>query len=374
MQMRVTFAMFVWLLCLIMVLGYMSGEAEAATTGSSVAASRLAKARDAATRTATRVKTAVRQIPAQKRERRVAVPSERTARQGARIERAAYQPPAVLSYGRAQGLHQSDNPLDLKSSVALVVDQSTGAPLFEKNPDAILPIASISKLMTALVVTDARLPLDEDIEITQDDVDTEKHTHSRLRPGTRLSREDALHLALMASENRAANALGRNYPGGLPAFVNAMNAKAALLGMHDSHFVEPTGLSSSNQSSARDLARMVMAAYRVPLIRDFTTSPSHSVLVGARSAEFHNTNRLVDRPDWSIGVQKTGYISEAGQCLVMQATIDARPVVMVLLDAQGKYSRFGDAGRIRDWLVRHPAIADTPAATSKAVTLSARPG
>ncbi|WP_085316226.1 D-alanyl-D-alanine endopeptidase [Derxia lacustris] len=359
MQMRVSLAMLIWLLCLIMVLGYMSGEAQAATAESRVAVSK-AKARA----TADKVKASVKRLPNSKADRRIAIPSQQRSVQGARIQRAAYQAPAALSYGRALGLHQSENPLDLKSSVALVVDQASGSPLFEKNADAVLPIASISKLMTALVVTDARLPLDEEIEISQEDIDTEKHTSSRLRPGTRLTREDALHLALMASENRAASALGRHYPGGLPAFVQAMNAKAAALGMRDTRFVEPTGLSSSNQSSARDLARMVMAAYRVPLIRDFTTSPAHSVQLGARTTEFHNTNRLVDRPDWSIGVQKTGYISEAGQCLVMQATIDARPVVMVLLDAQGKYSRFGDAGRIRDWLVRHPAVADSPLTTA----------
>ncbi len=369
MQMRISLAMLIWLLCLIMVLGYMSGEAQAATADSRTTTSKVSKAKAAVER----VRTSVR--PARKQDRRVAIPgsSRSNTAQVARIQRAAYQPPAVLSQGRVLGLHQADNPLDLKSSVALVVDQATGTPLFEKNADAVLPIASISKLMTALVVTDARLPLDEEIEITTDDIDTNKHTSSRLRPGTRMTREDALHLALMASENRAASALGRHYPGGLPAFVAAMNAKAQLLGMHDTHFVEPTGLSSSNQSSARDLSRMVMAAYRVPLIRDFTTSPTHAITDGKRTIEFHNTNRLVDRPDWSIGVQKTGYISEAGQCLVMQATIDARPVVMVLLDAQGKYSRFGDAGRIRDWLVRHPAVAETPAPAAPRATV-ARPG
>jgi D-alanyl-D-alanine endopeptidase (penicillin-binding protein 7) len=188
------------------------------------------------------------------------------------------------------------------------------------------------------------------LTVTQDDVDTEKHSSSRLNVGTQLSRGDMLHLALMSSENRAAHALGRYYPGGLDALVAAMNRKAVELGMSGTHYVEPTGLSSKNQSSANDLSLLVKAAYEYPLIRELSTSREAMVAVGHRQMQFHTTNGLVRSPSWDIGLQKTGYISEAGRCLVMQAQLAGRRLIMVLLDSAGKYSRIGDAERIRKWL------------------------
>jgi D-alanyl-D-alanine endopeptidase (penicillin-binding protein 7) len=222
--------------------------------------------------------------------------------------------------------------------------------LFSKNPQAVLPIASITKLMTALVVTEAQLPLDEVLTVSQDDVDTEKGSGSRLSVGTQLTRGEMLHLALMSSENRAANALGRHFPGGMSAFVAAMNAKAAALGMADTRYVEPTGLSSRNQSSAQDLMMLVQEAYTHPIIRELSTSLESTVAVGKRQLQFRNTNGLVRNPSWEIGLQKTGYISEAGRCVVMQAQLAGRKLIMVLLDSAGKYSRIGDAERIRKWL------------------------
>jgi D-alanyl-D-alanine endopeptidase (penicillin-binding protein 7) len=204
--------------------------------------------------------------------------------------------------------------------------------------------------MTAMVVSEANLPLDEKLTITDEDIDTEKGTRSRLTPGTQLTRGVMLHLALMSSENRAANALGRNYPGGLPAFVEAMNAKAKELGMTDTRYVEPTGLSSHNQSSAHDLALLVNAAHEVPLLREYSTTPSLDVELGRRQVQFRTTDRLVSNPSWDIGLQKTGFINEAGQCLVMQAQMAGRKLIMVLLDSAGKYSRIADAERIRKWL------------------------
>lgn len=265
--------------------------------------------------------------------------------------------PARPSFGQLAGLHGTDDPLDLKSSVALVIDQDTNQVLFSKNPEAVLPIASITKLMTAMVVLHAQQPLDEELTITQDDVDTEKGSGSRLAVGTRLTRGEMLHLALMASENRAAHALGRHYPGGLSAFVSAMNAKADLLGMHTTRYVEPTGLSSSNQSSAQDLARLVKAASEVPLIRELSTAQQTAVAVGRRQVQFRNTNALVRDPSWSIGLQKTGYISEAGRCVVMQAQMAGRNLIMVLLDSAGRYARIGDAERLRNWLATGPLDA-----------------
>jgi D-alanyl-D-alanine endopeptidase (penicillin-binding protein 7) len=265
--------------------------------------------------------------------------------------------PPRLSFGHIAGLHSADDPLELKSSVALVLDQETNEVLFSKNSSAVLPIASITKLMTALVVTEAALPLDEVLTVTQDDVDTEKGSHSRLRVGTQLTRGEMLHLALMASENRAAHALGRHFPGGLAAFVAAMNRKAVELGMADTRYVEPTGLSSLNQSSARDLAALVKAAGAHQLIRELSTSPEHQVAVGRRQLQFRNTNSLVRSPSWEIGLQKTGYISEAGRCVVMQATLAGRQLIMVLLDSAGRYSRLGDAERIRKWLTGNQSAA-----------------
>ena len=258
--------------------------------------------------------------------------------------------PARPSFGQVAGLHAAGDALELKSGVALVVDQDTHQVLFSKNSKAVLPIASITKLMTAVVVADAGLSLDEVITVSQEDVDTEKGSRSRLSVGTSLSRGEMLHLALMASENRAAHALGREFPGGLKAFVAAMNSKAAALGMRDTRYVEPSGLSSGNQSSAQDLALLVSAAMAYPLIREHSTSLGAQVAVGDRQVLFRNTNRLVSNPSWEIGLQKTGYISEAGRCLVMQAQLAGRKLIMVLLDSAGRYSRLGDAERIRQWL------------------------
>jgi D-alanyl-D-alanine endopeptidase (penicillin-binding protein 7) len=264
-----------------------------------------------------------------------------------KARRTAYAAPPRLTYGQQMGLRSTPDPLSLKSSVALVIDQDTDEVIVSKNPEAVLPIASITKLMTALVVTEAELPLDQTLTITQADVDTEKGSGSRLRVGTHLSRGEMLHLALMSSENRAAHALGRHYPGGLPAFVDAMNRKAAELGMTDTRYVDPTGLSSRNQSSARDLAALVKAAYQHDLIRTLSTSPLHYVEVGPREMQFRNSNKLVFSPEWSIGLQKTGYIAEAGRCVVMQAELAGRKLIMVLLDSAGTYTRIADAERIR---------------------------
>lgn len=280
---------------------------------------------------------------------------------GKRVKRTVSARRAVVrpTHGQLAGLHATPDELDLKSSVALVVDQETHEVLFRKNENAVLPIASLTKLMTALVVTDAQLPLEQEIEITQDDVDTEKGSRSRLRVGSRLTRGELLHLALMSSENRAAHALGRSHPGGMRVFVDEMNAKARLLGMKDTRYVEPTGLSSKNQSSATDLAILVHATYQSPMLRDLSTSPGHRVEVGNRSMNFINTNRLVKNPDWDIGLQKTGYISEAGRCLVMQAKVAGRKLIMVFLDSMGKYSRLGDAERVKRWV--ETAVPAAPA-------------
>jgi D-alanyl-D-alanine endopeptidase (penicillin-binding protein 7) len=267
--------------------------------------------------------------------------------------------PARPSYGQIAGLHATPDDLALKSSVALVIDQDTQEVLLQKNQSAVLPIASLTKLMTGTIISEAKLPMDELITISQDDVDTEKGSGSRLHVGAVLTRAEAMHLALMSSENRAAHALGRTYPGGLSAFVSAMNGKARQLGMQATTYVEPTGLSSRNQSSAHDLAILVAAAAADPMLREYSTSPGAQVAVGKRVLRYNNTNRLVKSPDWDIGVQKTGYISEAGQCLVMQARIAGRKVIMVFLDSAGKLSRIGDAERVRRW-VEHNASTLTP--------------
>ena len=270
--------------------------------------------------------------------------------------------PARLSYGQMAGLHSVSDPLDLQSSVAYVIDQDTHEVLLSKNDQAVLPIASLTKLMTGLLISQARLPMDEMITITQDDVDTEKHSSSRLRVGTTLTRAEMMHLALMSSENRAAHALGRTYPGGLAQFVQLMNGKAQQLGMRDTRYVEPTGLSSSNQSSARDLARLVAVAHSDPLMREYSTSHGYEVAVGRRTLQFNNTNRLVKSDNWDIGLQKTGYISEAGRCLVMQAQVSGRKLIMVFLDSAGRFSRLADAERVRHWVEGMGAAASTTVA------------
>jgi D-alanyl-D-alanine endopeptidase (penicillin-binding protein 7) len=260
------------------------------------------------------------------------------------------------SAGQLAGLHGSPSPLPLKSSVAFVMDQDTHEILLSKNQSAVLPIASLTKLMTGMVISEANLPMDEKIAISQDDVDTEKGSRSRLKVGTVLTREELLHLALMSSENRAAHALGRSFPGGMPDFVALMNAKAAALGMDNTRYVEPTGLSSKNQSSASDLALLVEAASGVATLRELSTSPGAEVEVGNRKLAFHSTNRLVTNPSWDIGLQKTGYISEAGRCLVMQARVAGRKLIMVFLDSAGKLSRIGDAERVRRWVEANPGL------------------
>jgi len=258
---------------------------------------------------------------------------------------------AVAWAGFVPAAHAADAP-KLKSSAVLIVDAETGEVLYDKNAAAVVPIASITKLMTAVVVLDAGLPLDEPIEISREDLINTRtaRTVTPLNRGMTVTRDDLLRLALMASENRAAAALGRAYPGGLEAFVQAMNETAAELGMSDTRFVEPTGLSSENVSSAADLAKLVIAAKDYPLIREYSTAPSAEVHLGKRNVRFVNTNGLVRNTSWEIAVSKTGFIRQAGRCLVMQANMSARSVVIVLLDSVGKYTRVGDANRIRQWL------------------------
>ena len=249
------------------------------------------------------------------------------------------------------GVAAKARALDVKSAAALVVGQEDGQALYAKNTDAVLPIASITKLMTAMVVLDSELPLAEPIAITPEDIDDIKGTRSRLRVGTRLARGELLRLALMSSENRAAAALARAYPGGARAFVAAMNQKAVELGMWRSRFVDGTGLSSDNVSTAGEVAKMVGAAYRYPVIREYTTDASYTVrLANGRTLRYRNSNRLVQDRQWRIGLSKTGYISEAGRCLVMQARIAATPVIIVLLDSWGRLTRIGDANRIKKWI------------------------
>lgn len=245
-----------------------------------------------------------------------------------------------------------DGVLQLGSSKALIINQETGETLYAKNTNTPTPIASVTKLMTAMVVLDAMLPLDERLAVTNADIDRLKGTGSRLRVGTTLPRAELLQLALMASENRAASALGRNYPGGLRAFVQAMNEKAYSLGMLNTRFVDPTGLHSGNVSTAEDLVKLVRAAYEYPEIRQESTAVSQEVTVGnsRNPMNFVNTNVLVRKGDWVIGLSKTGFISEAGRCLVMQAEIGGQPLIIVLLDSVGKLTRIGDANRIRKWI------------------------
>lgn len=273
-------------------------------------------------------------------------PNDRAELLTASVVRVPMEP--RVSTGERLGLRASHDPLDLNSSVALVVDQETSEVLFRKNDTAVLPIASLTKLMTGLVIADANLALDEQITITEEDATV--YRNSRLAVGTTLSRGELMHLALMSSENRAANALGRTFPGGAEQFVRLMNAKARELGMRDTRYVEPTGLSSQNQSSARDLATLVSVAYERPILRSLSTSPSHQLELGHRTLQYNNSNRLIRNPEWEIGLQKTGYISEAGRCLVMQAKVAGRKLIMVFLDSAGKLSRAQDAERVRRWV------------------------
>jgi len=240
----------------------------------------------------------------------------------------------------------------LKSSAVLILDARTRKVLYQKNARAALPIASLTKLMTALVVLEAKQDMAQLLAITTADVDRLKFSSSRLRVGTRLPRTAMLHLALMSSENRAASALGRNYPGGTRRFVAAMNAKARALGMHSTRYVEPTGLSRANVASPEDLAKLVLAVERHPLIRRYSTDRHFSIWQGRDRTDYHNTNRLTANPGWKIRLQKTGYIAEAGRCMLLHAAVKGRPTIMVFLDAQGKYSRAADANSVRSWLSR----------------------
>jgi serine-type D-Ala-D-Ala endopeptidase (penicillin-binding protein 7) len=254
----------------------------------------------------------------------------------------------ALTIGFAQA--QSQKVVYLRSKAVMVQDAETGEIVINKNSEALVPIASITKLMTAMILLDRGLDLEQRIVVSREDVDTVKGTRSRLMPGTTLTRDELLLVALMASENRAAAALARTYPGGHPAFVKAMNEKAAELGMSDSTFVEPTGLSPSNVSSPRDLVKLVRAAHGYPLIREYSTRDRTTVKVFNRPLRFVNTNGLVRNSRWDIELSKTGYISEAGRCLVMQVRVASKDLIVVLLDSWGKQSRIGDAQRIRQWL------------------------
>jgi len=273
----------------------------------------------------------------------------RAPTQGVRASKVKAEP-GYNSMGSRLGLRSELADLSLNSSAVMVMDQASGEVLLEKNADSALPIASITKVMTAMVVLDAAQPLDEMIVIAREDTQLEKYSASRLKVGASFTRAELLHLALMSSENRAANALGRSYPGGLPAFVIAMNEKARALGMTSSNFVEPTGLSSGNVASPRDLAVLVNAAHHIPLIRDYSTDRDAVVRVGGRQQQFRNTNALTRDENWDIGLSKTGFIRDAGKCLVMQARLDQREVIIVMLDAEGSAKRLADAERIRRWL------------------------
>lgn len=257
----------------------------------------------------------------------------------------------ALTIGFAQAeTPKSHKVVYLRSSAVMVQDAETGEVVLDKNSDAAVPIASITKLMTAMVLLDRGLDLEQRIVVSREDVDRVKGTRSRLMPGTVLTRDELLLLALMASENRAATALGRTYPGGIPAFVKAMNEKAAELNMTESRFVEPSGLSPANVASPRDLVKLVRAAHAYPLIRDYSTRERATVSAFKRPLRFVNTNNLVRNSQWEIELSKTGYISEAGRCLVMQVRLASKDLIVVLLDSWGKQSRIGDANRIRKWL------------------------
>lgn len=262
-----------------------------------------------------------------------------------RGKKVAYARPIRRSMSLDDAQH-----LALQSSAVLVQDQATGAILFEKNASSVLPIASITKLMTAMVALDAKPDLNETLSIGDEDVDMLKGTRSRLKVGTQLAREEMLRLALMSSENRAASALSRHYPGGREAFVAAMNQKAQDLGLADTRFQDATGLTAANVSSPRDLAKLVNAAHQYPLIREFSTASDGEFSIAGRQQHFHNTNTLVRSSTWEIGLSKTGYISEAGKCLVMQAWLNNKPIIIVLLDSWGKMTRIGDANRIKRWV------------------------
>lgn len=280
----------------------------------------------------------------------VAPPAEAARKKGHRhanhASRAAAKP---ASFKRGTEAPSAVSP-GVMSRTAVVFDEETGQALYTKNDDRLQPIASITKLMTAMVVLDAKLPLDETLTVTWDDVDHLRGSSSRIPVGAEVSRRELMRLALMSSDNRAASALGRNYPGGLSAFVRAMNAKAHSIGMQNAQFADPSGLDGNNRASAMDLVHMVRAAHSYQDIRELSTTGSYTADLGRRMVEFRNTNPLTRNPDWEIGLSKTGYIREAGKCLVMQARIAGRSTILVLLDSSGSQTRVGDAGRVRRWL------------------------
>jgi len=273
---------------------------------------------------------------------------------------AGYSKSSNHFYSNQQYLHYENGhlprDLHLRSASALVKDQQTGECLILKDAETVLPIASITKLMTAMVILDVKMKLNESLTIDKSDIDRIRHSHSRLSVGTKLTRREALLIALMASDNRCAHALGRTYPGGVNACIKAMNSKARQLGLTETRFEDTTGLSSRNVSSAQDLALLMEAAYEYNLIREFSTSRKATIYKGRRAMEFRNTNTLVRNPKWDIGLSKTGYIDEAGRCLVMQANVAERPVFIVLLDSQGKQTRIGDANRIKRWLEEQASV------------------
>ena len=284
------------------------------------------------------------------------------ARQEAK-ERNLHATRAVaLSPAAAQG---ADDELLLRSNIVLVEDHRTGSSVIAKNTAAPVPIASITKLMTAMIVLDHKQDLLEQLSLSDEDIDTEKGSRSRLTVGSTHSRATLLQLALMSSENRAAAALTRHFTGGRPTFVDAMNAKAKLIGMEHARFVDGTGLSSQNVASASDLAKLVRAAYEYPLIRKYSTADSLQVDLGSRVRNYVNTNRLTQNEGWNVGLSKTGFINEAGRCLVMQAYVEGRPLIFVLLDSWGKNSRIGDAARIREWLEKKHAKRTIAASTGR---------
>lgn len=287
-----------------------------------------------------------------------ALANERAAPPAGKQAKAAPSKPASAKPSPAKAAPETDrdgNPL-LQSSGVMVLDATTGQTLFAKNEHHVQSIASITKLMTAMVVLDSGLPLDEAIEITSEDVDTVKNTTSRIPFGSVFRRGDLIRISLVASDNRAASALGRSYPGGLPAFIEAMNARATAMGLNQTHFVDSSGLAPGNVSSPADLARLVAEAYGYPVIREYSTTPALDVKLPdtGRKLAFVNTNALVREGSWNIGVSKTGFIRESGMCLVMQAVIANTPVVIVLLDSWGRLTRVGDANRIKRWLEKNP--------------------
>jgi len=283
--------------------------------------------------------------------RKPAKPSLLAQKPAAGQKKVVRDPSNLMSAGTRLGLRSALSDVALNSSAVMVIDQISGEVLIEKNPDAVLPIASITKLMTALVVLDAGLPLEDLIMITKEDADLEKNPVSRLPVGVKFTRGELMHLSLMSSENRAAHALARTYPGGMDAFVAAMNIKALKIGMTQARFTEPTGLNSGNVASPRDLVRLVEESYLVPEVREYSTSRDLMVRVRGRPVQFMNSNALARGEGWDLGVSKTGFIRDAGRCLVMQADFESRPVIMVMLDAQGKQHRERDAQRIRDFIL-----------------------